>query len=260
MIWLKHYFGISLLAVIVTGIPTCPSEEFVEERMEATKTVVKSVVKILLNGSTAPGRINATSTIKEIYELIAMTVDSPTSTEGLVEFQKAISEIAAAIHNACSAPEDSIVRAEDVQELISRFVNFTTAGNITKAREVYGMQLCLRDLLSTVNATRTPEEEQARNDLDNFFDSLDGVQTATLFGIEVTSNNNPPTLAFVVDDTGSMGEEIRSVQKLIHSFIRTERTNALAYILTTFNDPGKFIINPSLIRTSTDRIWQSKLI
>ncbi|XP_065907794.1 cell adhesion molecule DSCAM-like isoform X2 [Dysidea avara] len=34
-----------------------------------------------------------------------------------------------------------------------------------------------------------------------------------------------------------MGDEISSVQRLIRSFIRTERTNALAYILTTFNDP-----------------------
>ena len=240
MIWLKYFLEIMMLAVIAAGIPTCPSEEFVEERMEATETVVESVLDIFSNssGSSAPGRINATSTIKEIYELIATTVNSSTSTEGLVEFQKAIREIAAAIHEACSTPEDSRVQAEDVRKLISRFINFTTAGNISKAREVYGMQLCLRKLLSAVNITRTPQEEQARNELDDFFDSLDGEQAATLFGIEVTLRRNPPTLAFVVDDTGSMGDEISSVQRLIRSFIRTERTNALAYILTTFNDPG----------------------
>ena len=60
---------------------------------------------------------------------------------------------------------------------------------------------------------------------------------ATIFGFGVFSEV-PPTLAFVVDDTGSMGGEISSVQRLIHSFIKTERSEPLAYILTTFNDPG----------------------
>ena len=64
---------------------------------------------------------------------------------------------------------------------------------------------------------------------------------ATIFGVGVFSEV-PPTLAFVVDDTGSMGAEISAVQKLIRSFIKTERSEPLAYILTTFNDPGMQIL------------------
>ena len=72
--------------------------------------------------------------------------------------------------------------------------------------------------------------------LEAFFDSLNGERLATIF---VYSPSDPvPTLAFVVDDTGSMGSEIRSVQRLIHSFIQSERSEPLDYILTTFNDPG----------------------
>ena len=245
MAWLNHCIIVLVIAAaaVVTGMPTCPSDQFVKERMNATNIVVESVIDVLRHTNSSNSSIlnsTTTVTVQEIYELIAMNVNAPISTEGLVEFRSAINEIAVAIHRACSMPEDSRVQAEDVRELISRFVNFTTAGNISKAREVYGMQLCLRDLLSTaINITRTPEEVQARNELDDFFDSLDGEETATLFGIEVNyAQRNPPTLAFVVDDTGSMSEEISSVQRLIRSFIRTERTRALAYILTTFNDPG----------------------
>ena len=75
--------------------------------------------------------------------------------------------------------------------------------------------------------------------LEAFFNSLDGERLATIFVYLTFDLNDPvPTLAFVVDDTGSMGTEISSVQSLICSFIATERSEPLAYILTTFNDPG----------------------
>ena len=73
-------------------------------------------------------------------------------------------------------------------------------------------------------------------ELEAFFDSLDGDRVVIIFGIPLFSAA-PPTLAFVVDDTGSMSAEISSVQRLIHSFIKTERSEPLAYILTIFNDP-----------------------
>ena len=47
----------------------------------------------------------------------------------------------------------------------------------------------------------------------------------------------PPTLAFVVDNTGSMWDEIDAVKDIILSFTKTERNRPIAYILITFNDP-----------------------
>ena len=232
---LKYYIAVLLLAAEGVGIPMCPSEEFVEERMAATETVVESVKSVF---SDVLSSSDTSLTSMEVYEHVATSVDSPVSTEGFVQFQEAVSEIAAATHDACSAPEDSRVQAGDVPVLISSFNGYSAAGNVSEARQVYGKQLCLKDILTAENMTRTPEEEQANTQLDGFFDSLDGEQAATLFGIQSGVSKNPPTLAFVVDDTGSMSGEISSVQRLIRSFIRTERTNALAYILTTFNDPG----------------------
>ena len=237
---LKYCIAVLLLVAVVAGILTCPSEKFVEDRKAATETVVESVKSTFSDVLSDLDSTDTSSSLTgmEVYEAIAESLDSPVSTEGFVEFQEALSEIAAATHDACSASEDARVQAGDVPVLVLAFETYSAAGNVSEARQVYGKQLCLRDLLST-ETTKTPEEEHARTELDEFFDSLDGEQVATLFGIQSRLSKNPPTLAFVVDDTGSMSGEISSVRNLIHSFIRTERTNAVAYILTTFNDPGR---------------------
>ena len=47
-----------------------------------------------------------------------------------------------------------------------------------------------------------------------------------------------PTLAFVVDDTGSMGGEISAVKDLIKAIIKAEKSSVYYYILGTINDPG----------------------
>ena len=39
----------------------------------------------------------------------------------------------------------------------------------------------------------------------------------------------PPTLAFVIDDTGSMADEISALQQLIFSFLSVERANPIGY-------------------------------
>ena len=116
----------------------------------------------------------------------------------------------------------------------------TDAKNISLARGVYGKLLCIQDLLSHSDTERERREEDPSELLNTFFDSLEGAKgIGTIFVVDVFSEATP-TLAFVVDDTGSMGGEISSVQRLIHSFIKTERSEPLAYILTTFNDPGMY--------------------
>jgi len=52
-----------------------------------------------------------------------------------VQFQEAISEIAAATFDACSAPKESIVAIgpDDIPELTANFIKLTEAGNISEA-------------------------------------------------------------------------------------------------------------------------------
>ena len=69
----------------------------------------------------------------------------------------------------------------------------------------------------------------------DFFSSLSLTQFGIFFGLA----RRVYTVAFVVDDTGSMGEEISHVQRLISDFVQSGAASPSHYILTSFNDPGK---------------------
>lgn len=104
---------------------------------------------------------------------------------------------------------------------------------MSEVYKIYGKMLCLQE------DRNVAKHKRQVGCVEKFFNSLNGNQLATIFGIvNVTDLNLKSTLAFAVDDTGSMSEEIESVQKLIHSFVKTEQSEPHAYILTTFNDPG----------------------
>jgi len=47
----------------------------------------------------------------------------------------------------------------------------------------------------------------------------------------------PNYLAFVIDNTGSMRNEIDAVKRIIRSFIKNEGREPRMYVLATFNDP-----------------------
>ena len=235
MILFKFSVTILALAGIVAGLSTCPSEEVVEERMEAIATVQKTVRDVFSRVLNDSAIANNSLTNMEVYESITTSIGVTATPSGFVQFQEAISEIAAATFDACSAPDESRVGPDDIPELTARFISLTNTGSISEARRVYGKLLCLRSPLSAGESRKRPLAE-----LEAFFNSLDGNRLATMFGVGDIFNPAPPTLAFVVDDTGSMSDEISSVQRLIRSFIATERSDPLAYILTTFNDPSTF--------------------
>ena len=220
---------------IVAGSTTCPTGEFIEERAEVVETVqasVKTVFSKVLNDSTI-----ANDSLSEVYERVATSVGLSATPTGYVQFQEAISEVIVAKSDACSTIDKSKVTTDYIKKLTKQFVILTDAKNITLAREIYGKLLCLQDHLTSSDKSRAKRQADPSELLKDFFDSLDGKRVATIFGVGIFSEV-PPTLAFVVDDTGSMSNEINSVRKLIHSFIKTERSEPLAYILTTFNDPG----------------------
>lgn len=243
MDYLRCVSSFSLLLLLVAscstvaGMSTCPSDEFVEERVEEAKSVqasVRSVFSKVLNDSTIA---NDSLSSMEVYEHIATSVGIPATPTGFVQFQEAISEVTVAKVDACSTIDESNITKDYVSELTKHFIVLTDAKNVSLAREVYGKLLCIKDLLLPGDKSRRKRQEDPIELLEAFFDSLDGTRVATIFGIGLF-NEIPPTLAFVVDTTGSMGDEINSVRTLIHSFIKTERSEPLAYILATFNDPG----------------------
>ena len=240
-----YHYDVTIILVmvgIVSGISVCPSEEVLNERMEATVTVRESVIEVFSSVLNVSSRNNSLTSM-EVYEQIATSVNATVTQSGLVRFEEAVSEIAASTYAACSASEELRVQANDTSVLIEMFFTFTNSGNISLAREVYGKLLCLQSLLKTESQTRRKRQNH-QAELDAFFDMLEGHPdiVAPIFGLtEDQFFGILPTLAFVVDDTGSMSGEISSVMRLIISFISVERSKPIAYILTTFNDPGMYV-------------------
>ena len=151
---------------------------------------------------------------------------------------QAISEVTVAKLDACATIDASKLNASYISLLTSRFIMLTDARNINLAREVMVNCFAFRIFCHLVMKAGKKAGDSLEV-LRGIFDSLDGERLATIFVYLTFSPSDPiPTLAFVVDDTGSMGSEIRSVQRLIRSFIQSERSEPLAYILKTFNDPG----------------------
>ena len=249
MAFLNCCIIILVLLDVGAGFSVCPSDDMVEERMEATETVRESIIiifsNVLNNSSVNSTEGNSSLTNMEVYERIATSVNATASPSGFVRFEEAVSEIAAATYSACSGPEESRVQPDDIPQLTASFFNLTSTGNISQAREVYGKLLCLQTLLTEGSLVRRKREDsEFKTDIElinDFFDMLEGHPeiVSSIFGLtEEQMFGLPPTLAFVVDDTGSMSGEISAVQQLIFSFLSVERTNPIAYILTTFNDPG----------------------
>lgn len=60
---------------------------------------------------------------------------------------------------------------------------------------------------------------------------------------QILSSQGNSTLMFVMDTTGSMRDEIAASKAIANSIINATRDFEVDYILSPFNDPGKFNFN-----------------
>ena len=213
------------------------------ETNEAVQASVRRIFSRVLNDSTIA---NDALSNGEVYKLVATILGVSVTSDGFNHFQEAIIEIIVAKLSACSGAKRDQLGVDDISKLVSNFTAFVNAKNLKQVHKIYGKLLCLQEHLSARNIIKSKRQVDP---FETFYKSVNGNRLATIFGIaNVTDLDSKPTLAFAVDDTGSMSEEIKSVQKLIHSFIKTERSEPQAYILTTFNDPGKEELSMYLIK------------
>ena len=236
-----YFLKYSLLLLTITGLTVGSSfcsNKFVEDWMETAEVVQASVrcmfAKILNNSAI----LNDSLSNVEVYKLVATVLGVPVTSDGFDHFQETIGKVIVAKLATCSGSKKEKFGVDDISKLVANLTALIDAKNMSQVYSIYSKLLCLQELLDTAKSKR----QVLKDPLESFYDSLNGIRLATIFGItDVTNLDLKPTLAFAVDDTGSMKEEITSVQKLIHSFIQTERSEPHAYILTTFNDPSMYI-------------------
>ena len=161
-----------------------------------------------------------------------------------------MNEISEASYEACHGSESNLVLPEETLMLIDKFEKAVHEKKSAEARHTFGRLLCLRQKFqanttsvvkrqTTVSTTvSTTDDDPELMALNEWFEELNVPDFPILFFDEV-GDDDIPTLAFVVDDTGSMSDEIEAVKNLIKAIINAERTSPFFYILGTFNDPGK---------------------
>jgi len=245
LVWL-----VALWLPSVVVAQTCPPQieqcNYAASRQDTNDAVINTLVSVF---SGIVGTPVEEEDERQLYETVSTGLGINATSEGFVRFQEAVNEIAVASLQECSRPESERVSLDDVTNLAATFHQLLNNSNVTQAREIYGKLVCLQSLSQQpeIGSRKKRQSTETENlkELEEFFENLEGEILATIFGLqyiiieeEQVISISRPTLAFVVDDTGSMAEEIESVQRLIRSFVRTERTNPISYILATFNDPG----------------------
>lgn len=232
--------------VIVSSIAQATDIEHVEE---VARDLLADIVSI------EPGATNASnvSTLEGLYNLLANQLGTTTSASGFTQFVAAVNEISIANILSCSTS-----RELNVTHLISAFsVIFSqntslTSEEIHETRQIIGRILCaqqqeqLVQQNTSMNTISCPLRCSCPPGGINsnltcacqFFACLDPEDHfRPIFGLSQYSRR---CLAFVIDTTGSMSEEISAARTIMLNFIRAEENlNELGcYILVPFNDNG----------------------
>ena len=243
----------------------CTIELFVlaATREKEQQKVVETVLSTFRTSeSTANDTISGEVSLTTVYNSLTEEFEIKKSESGYRRFVEAINEITEAKQEACSG--DVKPGVDSVPRLVQEFraaLNGTQR-DLLKLRTIFGRMLCIKDQierlgsrkrkrrLATVSPVRcrdrTPEECTCPPGGLNgscivcpceFFRCLDPEDDwRPILGF--VANLYIQCLAFVVDTTGSMGDEIAAAQEIIHSFIRSEEelNETGCYILTPFND------------------------
>ena len=238
----------------------CTIELFVlaATREKEQQKVLKSVQEILSLNDTTGGEISLTT----VYNSLAEEFGVNTSDSGYSDFVKAMSKITEAKQEACSG--DVRPGVDDVPRLVQEFraAFNATKRDLLRLRTIFGKLLCIKDeierlgsrerkrRLATVSPVpcdeRTPEEctcppGGVYGDCIvcpcEFFRCLDPEDVLKPI-LGFVAERLLQCLAFVVDTTASMSDEIAAAQAVIRSFIRSEEElNVVGcYILMPFND------------------------
>ena len=212
--------------------PVCVSSDYIERRRLAETTLLREISALSVLGSDS---YNDSDTLEGVYRSILAATNTTDSPKSSASFYEALAEISRAYYRACygSAP----VAPGDFPALASAYENAFESKDVRKIREVFGYLLCLKVRTPSVSASRT--RRTTYTNINEFFDCIDGTDLGVIFfGLSSADFS----VAFVIDDTGSMGEEIDAVKCLVRSFVKSERDGPAKYILGTFNDPGEDMI------------------
>lgn len=247
------------------------SEDAVVNSLQSILPRINSTMEEKLDTERAAGLHKSFEEVSELlYEVISDVLELNRTKSGLNKFMEAIGEISSGYALACSSPTEVRPNLDDIPGLMKEFKSAYDQQHTLKIRFICGQMLCLHDHLS-IRSASNPELGRKRRQTDcegmvhqdckcppdgisnkivcpcEFFACLDkGDQIKSIF-----LDFNPfRCLAFVIDTTGSMKDEINLATEVVKDFIRSEEDEG-CYLLVPFNDDGD---GPGIDESGTVRL------
>ncbi len=200
--------------------------------------------------------VSSSSIFTVVYTFLSQKFNVSLSDSKFNSFVQAITEVNIAEKEACSG---SYSRSNaDILEIVMKFNRAFSAGksgDLTEVRALYGQMLCIKQQEHAPGTKRTKRSSHCPKDSncicpEGGFDEPDNIICACHFFrcLDPDRHFKPilgftakelQCLAFVIDTTGSMSEEITVAKRLLNDFVRAEE-NLLdgCYLLVPFNDVG----------------------
>ena len=215
---------------ITSSCPTGPSVmTFLEKREESESIGLKEVVR--LASSLLPVTDNSSvPTVEAAYKAALSVVEKEDNPENAAQFYEALGEITEVVYRSCFG--DMPITLGNFSSVKKQFMQALSGKQISKLREAYGFLLCLKHL-SEINS-RSRKRRSTDDEIKEFFASTDADDLKSLFFL----SGDPYSVAFIIDDTGSMSDDMEAAKCLVRAFLIAERAVPKKYILGTFNDPG----------------------
>ena len=217
-----------------------------EAKVELVTSIVENILPDLMlktNSSLSPEE-----NLRVTFISLANRVGQRPTEGGLNRFKEAINEISVAKNEACTGSKK--LNQADAPQLIREFIDAYKMERKDRhqLRSLYGKLLC-------VNSTGDIHSRGRRDshDCECPPDGLDGdfkfhkvceffacLDPGDVFKKIFLGFDQAQCLAFVVDTTGSMTDEIGTARNITLNFVRSEEEIGLygCYILVPFNDVG----------------------
>ena len=241
------------LQQLASGIRNA-TEDVLAESVELALTVFSGFTPLLLSKSTlndfASSRsrrdlarayiMSAPVNLKSLYEDLSKALKLRKSIKQYIAFTLAMAEIKAEYLKACFSlrPKPSlaslssdlaVARAQKDVKLLEFML-----------RSVFAKGICFKVRQATAR---------------DFLKSITSADATDIFGFNFKQKEDYfPALAFAIDTTGSMADEIATATKVIADIIKLEQQNPFFYVLTPFNDygdgsgrPSKYIASKMLV-------------
>jgi len=224
-------YGLLVLFVQFNVVTSCPNNfnQTAEQKIRSYKLVRKEVRRTTRKVLNIAENL---ATDKEAFAKIAKLLKVENSVENFMQFQSVVNEMSDASNEACYGSPNSLVHTKDTSTWIDKYNKAINEKKFIEARNIFGRLLCLRQIFHTSIAKAINHSST----LDMWFDKLNNTEFSPLFNF---TEGIPQSLAFVVDDTLSMSEEIDAVKEIINTIIKAQKASPdFYYILGTFNDPG----------------------